>query len=185
MPHLHCLPGDSVPTVPAPIQSRACPVQLPPREACATPGGGSCWLCRPLEAAPQDLLDGSPPARLQCPPPDIMRDLHGSAGKESACNMGDLGWEDPLEKHMATHSSILAWRIPWTRPSDFHLPLHVTVSRKSSVEHPLGPVEDRRLGPPGPPRQGFQQSPWGGPCLPALFLASEAENGRPKLPQDT
>ena len=25
-----------------------------------------------------------------------------------------LGWEDPLEKSMATHSSILAWRIPWT-----------------------------------------------------------------------
>ena len=25
-----------------------------------------------------------------------------------------LGWEDPLEKGMATHSSILAWRIPWT-----------------------------------------------------------------------
>ena len=26
----------------------------------------------------------------------------------------DLGWEDPLEKEMATHSSILAWEIPWT-----------------------------------------------------------------------
>ena len=25
-----------------------------------------------------------------------------------------LGWEDPLEKEMATHSSILAWRDPWT-----------------------------------------------------------------------
>ena len=25
-----------------------------------------------------------------------------------------LGWEDPLEKEMVTHSSILAWRIPWT-----------------------------------------------------------------------
>ena len=25
-----------------------------------------------------------------------------------------LGWEDPLEKEMAAHSSILAWRIPWT-----------------------------------------------------------------------
>ena len=38
--------------------------------------------------------------------------------KESACNVGDLslipGWEVPLEKGMATHSSILAWRIPWT-----------------------------------------------------------------------
>ena len=26
-----------------------------------------------------------------------------------------LGWEDPLEKGKATHSSILAWRIPWTK----------------------------------------------------------------------
>ena len=25
-----------------------------------------------------------------------------------------LGWEDPLEKKMATHSSMLAWKIPWT-----------------------------------------------------------------------
>ena len=25
-----------------------------------------------------------------------------------------LGWEDPLEKEMATHSSVLAWKIPWT-----------------------------------------------------------------------
>ena len=43
-----------------------------------------------------------------------------------------LGWEDPLEKGKATHSSILAWRIPWTvlvhgvvksrtELSDFHL----------------------------------------------------------------
>ena len=42
----------------------------------------------------------------------------GSAGKESACNAGDLGlvpWlEDPLEKGKAIHSSTLAWRIPWT-----------------------------------------------------------------------
>ena len=29
-----------------------------------------------------------------------------------------LGQEDPLEKEMATHSSILAWKIPWTEESD-------------------------------------------------------------------
>ena len=44
--------------------------------------------------------------------------LGGSAGKESACNqetwVRSLGQEDPLEKGMATHSSILAWKIPWT-----------------------------------------------------------------------
>ena len=28
-----------------------------------------------------------------------------------------LGWEDPLEKEMATHYSILAWEIPWTEES--------------------------------------------------------------------
>ena len=38
----------------------------------------------------------------------------GSDSQESTCNIGDLGWEDPLEGCMATHSSILAWRIPWT-----------------------------------------------------------------------
>ena len=42
----------------------------------------------------------------------------GSEGKESVCNAGDpglsLGGEDLLEKGMATNSSILAWRIPWT-----------------------------------------------------------------------
>ena len=29
-----------------------------------------------------------------------------------------LGWEDPLEKEMATHSSILAWEIPWIEEPD-------------------------------------------------------------------
>ena len=42
----------------------------------------------------------------------------GSDGKESACNAGDPGSipgrEDPLEKGKATHSSILAGKIPWT-----------------------------------------------------------------------
>ena len=42
----------------------------------------------------------------------------GSDGKESACNAGDLvqslGQEDPLKKEMATHRSILAWKIQWT-----------------------------------------------------------------------
>ena len=44
--------------------------------------------------------------------------LGGSEGKESTYNKRDmvqsLGWEDPPEKEMATPSSILAWRIPWT-----------------------------------------------------------------------
>ena len=42
----------------------------------------------------------------------------GSEVKVSVCNVGvlvrSLGREDPLEKEMATHSSILAWKAPWT-----------------------------------------------------------------------
>ena len=42
----------------------------------------------------------------------------GSDGKESACNVGDpvrpLSQEDPLQKGMPTHSSVLAWKIPQT-----------------------------------------------------------------------
>ena len=41
--------------------------------------------------------------------------------KNLPANAGDmrdgvlsLGWEDPLEEGMATHSSVLSWRIPWT-----------------------------------------------------------------------
>ena len=32
--------------------------------------------------------------------------------------MQEMGWEDTLEKGMATHPSILAWRIPWTEEPD-------------------------------------------------------------------
>ena len=49
----------------------------------------------------------------------------GASGKEAA-NAGDtetwvrsLGRENPLEKQMVTHSSILAWRIPWTEEPDW------------------------------------------------------------------
>ena len=46
----------------------------------------------------------------------------GSDGKASACSAGDLGlilgWEDPLEKEMATQSSILVWKIPWMEEPD-------------------------------------------------------------------
>ena len=37
---------------------------------------------------------------------------HLSAMQET--RVQSLGWEDPLEKEMAAHSSILAWKIPWT-----------------------------------------------------------------------
>ena len=47
--------------------------------------------------------------------------LSGASGKEPACQcrrhetwVQSLHQEDPLEEEMATHTSILAWRIPWT-----------------------------------------------------------------------
>ena len=48
-----------------------------------------------------------------------------SDSKEAACNPGDAGSirgeKDPLEEAMATHSSILAWDIPWTEePGRLH-----------------------------------------------------------------
>ena len=42
----------------------------------------------------------------------------GSDGKASACNAGSMDQEDPPEKEMAPHSSILAWRIPWSEEPD-------------------------------------------------------------------
>ena len=47
------------------------------------------------------------------------QDWGGSDGKASACNAGDPGLilgsgKDPPKKAMATHSSTLAWKIPWT-----------------------------------------------------------------------
>ena len=48
----------------------------------------------------------------------------GSDSKESTCNAGDLGsihgLEDALKEGMATHSSILAWRIPWTEEPGYN-----------------------------------------------------------------
>ena len=56
--------------------------------------------------------------RGRLPTPVFLGLPGGSEGKESACNAGhlgsSLGWEDHPEEGMATHSSILAWRTPWT-----------------------------------------------------------------------
>ena len=43
-----------------------------------------------------------------------------------------LGWEDPLEKGMATHPSILAWSIPWTEEPDG---LQSMGSHKSRIQY--------------------------------------------------
>ena len=116
----------------------------------------NCLQCRRLQF--NSWVGKIPWRRDRLPTPIFLGFPHGSAGKESACNVGDpslipgsgrsagggigyplqyswaslmvqlgknlpsmwetwvqsLGWEDILEKGIAAHSSILAWRIPWT-----------------------------------------------------------------------
>ena len=68
----------------------------------------------------------------------IMAFLGSSAGKRSSCNAEDLGsvpgLEDPLEEDVATHSSILAWRIPLTEePGGLHSPWGLKESGTTEV----------------------------------------------------
>ena len=51
---------------------------------------------------------------------------HGSNSKKSACSVRDLGSirKIPLEKGTPTHSSIFAWRIPWTGRGDWQATVH-------------------------------------------------------------
>ena len=70
-------------------------------------------------------------------------------GKEYAYNAGDtgstVGWEDSLEEEMATHSSILAWKILWTEePGGLqymgHKELDTAERRRHTLLHILIPV---------------------------------------------
>ena len=69
----------------------------------------------------------------------------GSAGKEFACNAGDLGLipglGDPLEKEMASCSSILAWGIPWTEE-----PGGLQSVGLQTVRHDWAPAPPESLG---------------------------------------
>ena len=62
--------------------------------------GKICWR---MDRLPPPVFLGFPVAQLVKNPP-AMRETW----------VRSLGWEDPLEKEMAAHSSILAWGIPWT-----------------------------------------------------------------------
>ena len=67
--------------------------------------------------------------RLTSPPASLWASLLALMGKSlpamQETQVQSLGWEDPLEKEMATHSSILAWRNPW----------QTTVHRSQRVRH--------------------------------------------------
>ena len=63
-----------------------------------------CMHAQPLQLCPtlcDPMISSLVAQRLKCLPP--MQETR----------VQPLGWEDPLEKEMVTHSSILAWRIPW------------------------------------------------------------------------
>ena len=97
-------PCPSVPVNPSPspsMFSSLCKHRLESRH-CGPQPPGWLWPPQPFTSSPE-IHTGFPGS---------------SAGRESTCNAGDLvqslDWEDPLEKGKATHSSIRAWRIPWT-----------------------------------------------------------------------
>ena len=75
------------------------------------------------------------------PTPVFLAFPGGSDGKESACNAGDLGsipgLGKPLEKGMATYSSILDWRIPWTEEHDKLQSMELQRVRQNFFEHLL------------------------------------------------
>ena len=68
----------------------------------------------------------------------------GDAKRQARC----LGWKDPLEKEMATHSSILAWNVPWTEEPGG---LQSLTSRR--VRHDFGQNNNRKV-------QQREQCPW-------------------------
>ena len=65
-----------------------------------------------------------------------------------------LGWEDPLEKEVATHSSILAWKIPWTEePGGLYSPWgHKELDMTDMTEQ----LTHKQLT----GREGMQPHPW-------------------------
>ena len=72
-----------------------------------------------MQKTPVQFLGTEIPWRRdRLPTPVFLGFPSGSDCKEITCNVGDLvlsqGQEDPLEEGMATHSSVLAWRISWT-----------------------------------------------------------------------
>ena len=75
-----------------------------------------------------------------------------------------LGQEDPLEEGMATHSRILAWRIPWTKkpgrlqPMELHRIRHAAAAAAKSLQLCLTLCDPRDSSPPGSPVPGILQA---------------------------
>ena len=96
---------------PAPVFSSACLEAVLPTPGCLNFGAGWAWwvwVATSLSSLPLDLLS---PACLHC---ELPRWLSGeeSACQGRRCRFDPWVGKDPLEEEVATHSSILAWRIP-------------------------------------------------------------------------
>ena len=88
----------------------------------------------------------------------------GSDSEESTCNaVQSLDQEDPLEKGMATSSSILAWRIPWTEETG-----NTPTARETALWKPVLSVIPGQAGVFGGPRSPCHASP--SPCSACGFL---------------
>ena len=124
--------------------SLACPTSCPPHCSPGSSAGKECLQCmRPWF---ESWVRKIPWRRDRLPTPVFLGFPGGSADQESSHNVGDPGLipglGNPLEKEKATHSSILAWRIPWT-----------TVSVQFScsvVSDSLRPHEPQHARPPCP-----------------------------------
>ena len=75
------------------------------------------------------------------------------------------GWEDPLEKAMATHSSILVWEIPWTEePGGLYSPWNP--SKEADTTERLILQKEEPEGSRGLSGGGSCTQPWGGRAPP-------------------
>ena len=76
--------------------------------------------CPPLRGLPEPGIELTSPVSPALQVGSLPLSHWGSLKASNTCNfrgairIRSLGWEHPLEEGMATHSSILAWRIPWT-----------------------------------------------------------------------
>ena len=109
----------------------------------------------------------------------------GLDGKESACSARDLGSIDSLEEGVATHSSILAWRNPWTEePGRLQSTGSQRVRhdwRSLACKHMKKKIRPRSQCPGSSPR-GTPPCPWWEPLTEAASGSGQRRPGEEALP---
>ena len=90
-----------------------------------------------------------------------------------------LGWEDPLEKEMATHSSVIARRIPWTEEPGRLQSMGLYIPKSRKLPEPPSQTrssQTRRLTYGAPPAHPLSRRS-------GVRMPEAAEEGRPVLPE--